>query len=213
MHKQTHDILNFINNAGIFIQDGERWYAGQTPMSSYDVRTSFTSEELHVLDGRLAAVMPELIRLATAQLGNLANPNYKYMMASHVQKTLEYWGGIAELVNIKGERVPYKEFTCIFQEMPSDFDEGVWMGVFDYHLQYCKDSAGRDIEYVIGTPLNAHEVSRAWLNETYPNWEARLLAAESLGYEDTALMRLVFNTDTPASSPQALSGLTLTMDN
>lgn len=201
-------VRDFINDAVVLVQCSGRWYKADSPMAMHAEDVSYTTEDLTALDYRIEHLLPELVRLADAQLKGIKADDYVLVYGTMLRNTIEHWESQKHLLNSLNQRVYYKELNAIDA---SHLSEGglIMLSGFMCEIEDYRTESGIDVPYVRSTPLTFHWVTKAWLDSTHPGWETRLEVCESLGYESAELMRMVLAKESATQNTISLNGITL----
>lgn len=192
MSISTDDLQKFLVSANVLQLVDNRWHPADSLISSKRRAASYSTEELAILDSRLPSVLAELGKQVENTYGKIPGCNMA-VKVSNVLETLDYWS-CPKYVKAKDSGMIPCKYLVEFAS-PIEMNEPLYVPIWvvDYVLATCKAPDGQDIQYVADTTAVLLDVERAWLDTTYPGWEQKRHVAESLGYQETELMNMIFS--------------------
>lgn len=200
MLETVRTIQSFIETSNVLKHIGGRWYNCRRGEGvSYKLVTeediSFGSEELICLDERVPFVLTELAR-QTAEKGGIGRHEHSdgcpVVPGALVRATLKYWNNEVYIAPIPSSTILFEHVGMVLPETSTPNIEYVPLNVKQYIIGSCNDDDGVPISFVKQGQYNQHHIQREWLNKTFPDWDKRLLVAESLGYRGPELLNYVF---------------------
>lgn len=155
-----------------------------------DALASVSWEELALIDKRLPIYIKECSQVDKEFDNKLS------IFGGHVDDTLQYWTGeCAELVNT--------DYAVLIPFVIDDIDvEETEVVIYGQHRSVgvfytVIDGVETSIDYVRPNSESLFVVERAALQATYPDWETRWAAVQSMDIEHNLIPELIFKKPSP----------------
>lgn len=172
------------------------YFASSVPMAAASSVTSagYSLAEFAAIDARLPSIMLE---------------KQSMFSASPLPLTLEYWENEKLVIQSGVQRsdgpidgcYPVRHLYAVHDYQPGELIEVEFSG---YRLKETQDG----IMYVFGTEMHYVNVTYAWMDKNYPDWETRFMVGKELGLGPAALTAYVAG----KKLPHDLAGSTLLGD-